>query len=161
MTRYSNRLYNFLRRRAFNEADAEDLAQDTLVRAWTKIGTYKAGMRFSTWLFTIGTHLAATRARAKRLPTAVGLIEEPRESRIEADGPDELAVRVWRRADEVLPADQRSAVWLRYAEDLGVPEIARVLGKSRVNVRVMLFRARRTLAAELDAMQSNGKDGKR
>lgn len=159
VTRYANRLFNFLRRRAINEADAEDLAQDTFVRAWTKIGTYKPGMRFSTWLYTIGTHLAATRARAKRLPMAVGLAEEPGAVRVEADGPDELAVRIWRRADEVLPADQRSAVWLRYAEDLGVPEIARVLGKSRVNVRVMLFRARRTLAAELEAMQSNGKDG--
>ena len=163
VTRYTNRLYNFLRRRALNDADAEDLTQDTFLRAWTKIGTYKRGMRFSTWLYTIGTHLGATRARARRLPMAGSIVVEPaapsdgRAAR--ADGPDELAVRMWRAAEEILPDEQRSAVWLRYAEDLGVAEIARVLGKSRVNVRVMLFRARRALVAELARIESNGKDG--
>jgi RNA polymerase sigma-70 factor (ECF subfamily) len=159
VTRYSNRLFNFLRRRAPSEADAEDLTQDTFVRAWTKIGTYKAGMRFSTWLYTIGTHLAATRARTRRLPVSGTLISEPAAAPHSMDGPDELAVKLWQAADLVLPDDQRSAVWLRYAEDLGVPEIARVLGKSRVNIRVMLFRARRTLAAEIAKLEGNGKDG--
>jgi RNA polymerase sigma-70 factor (ECF subfamily) len=162
VTRYSNRLFNFLKRRAPSDADAEDLTQDTFVRAWTKIGTYKAGMRFSTWLYTIGTNLAATRARTRRLPMAGTLAAEPAAAETgPGDGPDELAVRLWRAADEVLPEEQRSAVWLRYAEDLGVPEIARVLGKSRVNIRVMLFRARRTLAAELAKIDGNGKDGAR
>jgi len=162
VTRYSNRLFNFLRRRAPSDADAEDLTQDTFIRAWTKISTYKPGMRFSTWLYTIGTHLAATRARTKRLPISGTLIAEPAAPSASANqGPSDLAVRLWQAADEILPPDQRSAVWLRYAEDLGVPEIARVLGKSRVNIRVMLFRARRTLAAELTKMESNEKDGVR
>jgi RNA polymerase sigma-70 factor (ECF subfamily) len=161
VTRYANRLFNFLRRRAPSEADAEDLTQDTFVRAWVKIGTYKPGMRFSTWLYTIGTHLAATRARAKRLPIAGTIVIEPPCKNVATDGVNELAARVWSAADELLPLEQRSAVWLRYAEDLGVPEIARVLGKSRVNVRVMLFRARRTLAAELQRIEADKKDGVR
>ncbi len=163
VTRYTNRLYNFLRRRALSDSDAEDLTQDTFLRAWTKIGTYKRGMRFSTWLYTIGTHLGATRARGKRLPMAGSMALEPVASSDgragRADGPDELAVRLWRAAEEILPSEQRSAVWLRYAEDLGVAEIARVLGKSRVNVRVMLFRARRTLISELARVEGNRKDG--
>lgn len=162
VTRYSNRLFNFLRRRALSDADAEDLTQDTFVRAWTKMATYKPGMRFSTWLYTIGTHLAATRARAKRLPMAGELLAEPAVAPAAiGDGPDIRAIRLWQAADRVLPEDQRSAVWLRYAEDLGVEEISRVLGKSRVNVRVMLFRARRTLAAELLKIDPDGKDGGR
>lgn len=161
VTRYTNRLFNFLRRRAPSEADAEDLTQDTFVRAWVKIGTYKPGMRFSTWLYTIGTHLAATRARAKRLPIAGTIVVEPACNNVATEGVNELAARVWSAADELLPPEQRSAVWLRYAEDLGVPEIARVLGKSRVNVRVMLFRARRTLAAELQRIEADKKEGVR
>lgn len=145
-----------------SEADAEDLTQDTFVRAWTKIGTYKPGMRFSTWLYTIGTNLAATRARVKRLPMSGELLMEPAiASAADGDGPDPTAVKLWQAADRVLPEDQRSAVWLRYAEDLGVEEISRVLGKSRVNIRVMLFRARRTLAAELVKIEQSGKDGGR
>lgn len=159
VTRYSNRLFNFLRRRTPSDADAEDLTQDTFVRAWTKIGTYKLGMRFSTWLYTIGSHLAATRARAKRLPISGTILAEPAAAMVSADGVDDLALRLWKAADEILPDDQRSAVWLRYAEDLGVPEIARVLGKSRVNIRVMLFRARRTLALEVAKFEDCGKDG--
>ncbi|MBX3402459.1 MAG: sigma-70 family RNA polymerase sigma factor [Phycisphaeraceae bacterium] len=160
VSRYATRLFNFLRRRARTEADAEDLAQETFIRAWTKLHTYRPGMRFSTWLYTIGTRLAATHARTRRLPEVGPPAVEPADPRnsAPADGPDPLAVALWSAADRVLPPEQRSAVWLRYAEDLAVGEIARVLGKSRVNVRVMLFRARRTLAAELARIESGGKD---
>jgi RNA polymerase sigma-70 factor (ECF subfamily) len=160
VSRYATRLFNFLRRRARTEADAEDLTQETFVRAWTKLHTYRPGMRFSTWLYTIGTRLAATHARSRRLPEVGPPAVEPADPRAAApaDGPDPRAVALWRAADALLPDDQRTAVWLRYAEDLAIDDIARVLGKSRVNIRVMLFRARRTLAAELARIEER-KDG--
>ena len=56
--RYQGRLYNFLLRRVGHADDAEDLAQDTFVRAWERIDRYRTTWRFSTWLFTIGSRLA-------------------------------------------------------------------------------------------------------
>ena len=113
-------------------------------------------MRFSTWLYTIGTRLAATHA-GRRLPEVGPPAIEPADMRpAPVDGPDPLAVAALARGRPRAAAEQRSAVWLRYAEDLAVDEIARVLGKSRVNVRVMLFRAAR-LAAELARIESGGR----
>ena len=55
---------------------------------------------------------------------------------------------LWDVADRILGETQRTALWLRYAEDLTPGEIARVLGKPRIAVRVMLHRAREALAGE-------------
>lgn len=60
---------------------------------------------------------------------------------------------MWRLVDEVLTDEQRAAVWLRYVEDLGISEIATVMSKSQVGVRVMLFRARAALAERMRDME--------
>jgi RNA polymerase sigma-70 factor (ECF subfamily) len=74
---------------------------------------------------------------------------------VQADPGGELArteerSTLWSIADRVLESEPRSALWLRYAEDLSVPEIAKVMGRSSVSVRVMLFRARAKLGRHLE-----------
>lgn len=157
---FEGRLFNFLLRRVGVPADAEDLTQETFVRAWERIGQYDPQWRFSTWLFTIGARLAAGRARAARVP-AVGFGHEDnvawaRLGRAGGNGEPttwqgsatdavEAGRRLWDLARHVLNDDQYTALWLRYAEDLAPREIACVLGRSAVGVRVMLFRARAAL----------------
>jgi DNA-directed RNA polymerase specialized sigma24 family protein len=51
--------------------------------------------------------------------------------------------------DRALTQEQRTAVWLRYVEDMAMQDIAEVMGKSQVGVRVMLHRARHTLARHM------------
>ena len=63
---------------------------------------------------------------------------------------------VWLLAGRVLSVEQRSALWLRYAEDLSIEEVARILDKRRVTVRVLLFRAREALAGHLNARHPAG-----
>jgi RNA polymerase sigma-70 factor (ECF subfamily) len=150
------RLYNFLLRRA-GPHDAEDLAQETFIRAWQRIDQYRPRWRFSTWLFTIATRLAA--ARARRIGAGRGLsladAPEPAGPAQPAHATDEGA-RLWAMVDETLGPEQRSAVWLRYAEDLSMHEIALVMGKSEVAVRVMLHRARAALAERWRGQQQPG-----
>jgi len=55
----------------------------------------------------------------------------------------------WRLARRHLSDTQYEAIWLRYAEDMNIPDIARAMGKTQITVRVLLFRARQTLAAKL------------
>jgi DNA-directed RNA polymerase specialized sigma24 family protein len=57
--------------------------------------------------------------------------------------------RLWLVAEAKLNHEQRTALWLRYAEGLSVGEIATILGRSQVGVRVLLFRVRQTLIAHL------------
>ena len=68
--------------------------------------------------------------------------------------PDEL---IWETADRILTDSQRTVLWLRYAEELSNGEIARVLGRSQISVRVTLFRAREALAAHEQVDRSRRK----
>jgi RNA polymerase sigma-70 factor, ECF subfamily len=147
---FQERLFNFLLRRA-SVQDAEDLTQETFIRAWQRIGLYRSKWRFSTWLFTIATRLAAGRARRIGSVPALTLTDDPRAAGLPHAGLEhaEESSRIWALVDEVLSPEQRAAVWLRYAEDLSMQEIAVVMGKSEVGVRVMLHRARGLLAERL------------
>lgn len=152
--RFSGRVHSFLLRR-LSSADAEDLTQEAFIRAWQRIGTYNPRYRFSTWIFTIATRLAISHGRTDR---------RGRERPLNADGgfrhkgtepgagmaAREERVRVWDVVEEVLSPEQQTAVWLRYVEDMAIADIARVMGRSQVGVRVMLFRARGVLSEHLE-----------
>lgn len=152
VARYESTLFNFLLRRTSSVEDAEEIAQDAFVRAWQKISSYDSRWSFSTWLFTLARRLAATRGRSARpIPNghealdAVSVQADPGGALTDT----EERASLWSIADRVLEKDQCSALWLRYAEDLSAAEIAEVLGRSTVSVRVMLFRARARLAQYL------------
>jgi RNA polymerase sigma-70 factor (ECF subfamily) len=149
--RFEGRLFNFLRRRTGSTHDAEDVVQDTFVRAWQRIDQYDARWQFSTWLFTIAHRLAITQGRRRqREVTWAGADELPtvgRDDPARAVDDREHCGLLWDTADRILSDSQHMVLWLRYAEELSNKEIARVLGRSQISVRVTLFRAREALAA--------------
>lgn len=153
---FEARLFNFLLRKVGNRVDAEDLTQEAFLRAWRRIGSYRSRWKFSTWLYTIASRLAISHARQRGSGRVVRIADED-----QRETPREAVVEdrawVWRLVDEVLTEEQRTAVWLRYVEDMGIGEIAAVMGKSHVGVRVMLFRARSVLAEQMES--SEGKRG--
>ncbi len=156
--RFELRLFNFLLRRTASRADAEDLTQEAFIRAWERIHRYEPRWRFSTWLFTIAARLAVSHHR-KRRPTLRWIEAEdehaphsPATPHGEPDRDTDLAAgaKLWALAGRVLTPEQHTGLWLRYAEDMSIDEIAVVLKKSQVGVRVMLFRARQVLAEQLE-----------
>ena len=151
--RFEGPLFQFLRVRTGNADEAEELAQEAFLRAWTNLHRYDSRWRFSTWLFTVAKRLAASRhrRRAGRTEQSADVLEGVA---VDADPASIAGVRdeqghLWRTADRVLKVEQRSALWLRYAEERTVEEIANILGKRRVTVRVLLFRAREALGKHL------------
>jgi RNA polymerase sigma-70 factor (ECF subfamily) len=158
--RFEVRLFNFLLRKV-SRTDAEDLAQETFVRAWERIGSYDRRWRFSTWLFTIASRLAVShyRKRSAAAPRAEFAPDQgPGEADRDVEADCRLGRRLWALAAS-LGADQHEALWLRYAEDLSIPEIAEVMRKSHVGVRVCLFRARQALAGKLEAQNEEARNG--
>ena len=146
VVRFRPQLVAFLARRLADAADAEDAAQETLVRAYDHLAQYDAARPFATWLFAIGKNVAANHAIARTR----------RDAREQASGPAALAVDdasaasdLWQRAAAVLSPDAYRALWLRYAQGLTVREIAGELRRSSVAIKVMLFRARRRLLQEV------------
>ncbi len=148
--RFEGRLLNFLRRKTGSTHDAEDLAQEAFVRAWQRFEQYDPRWQFSTWLFTIAHRLAITHRRRHVVATFCDTLEL---AAVDRDDPARLLAdreqggQLWETADRILTETQRTALWLRYAEDLSNTDIAAITGRSRVSVRVTLFRAREALAA--------------
>lgn len=164
VTRFESRLFNFLLRRTGSAAAAEDVAQDAFVRAWERIGSYDPTWRFSTWIFTIASRMAVT-AHRRRRPTGPVEVAD-RVGRLDPDvGRAEHVARegarLWSLAQQVLGDEQHTALWLRYAEDMSIGEIAQVIGRTQVGVRVALFRARQRLAqAAREAGMTDDRDAR-
>ena len=151
--RFDGRLYNFILRRVGNASDAEELTQETLLRAWKNIQRYRPTHRFSTWVFTIGARLSINHLRSARVRLAVNAEPQTVDESCPSSALDDAEMRrtLWDAVDETLTESQRAALWLRYAEDMSMQDIARILGKTNVGVRALLFRARTALAARLES----------
>lgn len=152
VTRYERRLFNFLLRRVPCAADAEDIAQEAFLRAWQSIDRYDPTWEFSTWLYTIArrlaaNELAAARRRARYQPATGAHAQSTDPAQIVADR--ESQTNLWTIAQRVLNPDQQTALWLRYSEQMSVQDIAAILGRTSVSVRVLMFRARRAIADEM------------
>jgi RNA polymerase sigma-70 factor (ECF subfamily) len=150
--RYELRIFRFVLQLCRNWADAEELTQETFVRAFQAIKQFDDRRPFCPWIFTIARRKCIDRYRAEPAAATAPLPEEPdyqtpAEILAQCDERDDL----WRRARQGLPDKQFQALWLRYAEDMDVIEIARVLRTNRTHVKVLLFRARRSLGRLLPA----------
>lgn len=142
--RYHARVFAFLLTLTRHRQDAEDLTQDTFVRAWNKIHRYDPALPLLPWLFTIARRqsIAALR-KARPLPPELPFPAEPE--------PASPALELWAIAKRRLMPDAYSALWLHYREDLPLKEVGSVLGKREGAVKVLLHRARKTLADSLRA----------
>ena len=146
--RYGARLFHFLHHKTGNAQDAEDLVQDTFVRAYQNIHRYSGSWKFSTWLFTIARRLASSHYRSLRCSQSVAEVEGDSLEPGEMVTQEEARQNLWAMA-RGLSRNQYQALRLRYAEDMSIKEIAKVLRKSQVNVKVILYRARVNLAERL------------
>jgi RNA polymerase sigma-70 factor, ECF subfamily len=146
-------LVHFLLRRTGCLADAEDLAQDAFVRAHRSLASYSPKWRFRTWLFTIAHRLAINlshrRRRTGQASSALDALESSAAEACDLVAADESRQSLWKTATAVLAADEVSALWLHYVEELSTAEVAQVLARSRVAVKTMLFRARKRLEPHL------------
>jgi len=153
--RYENRIYSFVFQSCGHDADAREVTQDTFVRAFEAIAQFDPRRPFAAWLFTIARRKGIDCFRA-RIPDGGQAGPE----QLDPDDPAELLARrdeaqaLWRRARASLPDSQFHSLWLRYAEDMDIADIARVLGKTQTHVKVLLFRARHTLAADWEGAHS-------
>jgi RNA polymerase sigma-70 factor (ECF subfamily) len=152
-------------------ADAEDLAQEAFVRAYTKLKTLKPGVPFEYWIMRIAANLCLDRIRKDRrraeqpfsqLGAETGDWLDQRLNSATSDEPrgfeerfasKQLLQRVLPRID---PKD-RLVLHLLYTEGRDVAEIAQILGWSKPNVKVRAFRARRVLGRAIEELLANRK----
>jgi RNA polymerase sigma-70 factor (ECF subfamily) len=146
--RYGIRLFKFLHYKTASFQDTEDLVQDTFIKAYENIHRYRVSWKFSTWLFTIAERLAFSHLRRSRSFQVAGKVESGGPEPGQMIEEQETYQSLWTMAGD-LSRNQYQALWLKYAQDMSIKEIARVMRKSQVNVKVLLYRARVNLAKKL------------
>jgi RNA polymerase sigma factor (sigma-70 family) len=134
------RLRRYARALLGERAAADDLVQDTLERAWSKLHLYRRGTDLRAWLFTVMHNVHVNRLRSAR-PTDP-LEDEMPELAQRATQEDALVVRDLERAVAALPVAQRQVLLLVALEDLSYQETARVLDIPIGTVMSRLARAR-------------------
>jgi RNA polymerase sigma-70 factor (ECF subfamily) len=134
------RLRRYARALAGERAAADDLVQDTLERAWSKLHLYRRGTDLRAWLFTVMHNVHVNRLRASR--PADPLEDEMPELAQRATQGDALLVRDLERAVAALPEGQRQVLLLVALEDFSYEETARVLEIPIGTVMSRLARAR-------------------
>lgn len=145
---YQGPVYNLCYRMLGTAPEAEDAAQETFVRMYTKLHTYQPERKLSSWVLSIASHYCIDRLRRRR-GQWLSLDDEPIATMLPSHdrGPEESALREESR-DEVqrlvdtLPPAYRVPLVLRYWYDLSYTEIAEVMGLTVQAVKSRLHRAR-------------------
>jgi RNA polymerase sigma-70 factor (ECF subfamily) len=141
------------RRLLRSPADAEDAAQETFVRAWRSLGTWRRDAPLRAWLLTIAVNACRTHGGRLRPVDPLESAPEPADPRTRADGAleEDDARRAVRGAVASLPPRQREVVVLKVFSDMTHEDVAGALGLSVGAVKAHLHQAvanlRRRLAA--------------
>lgn len=165
MARYQDRIYGFALRFTANPTDAEDVTQETFLKAYRSIRRFRGDAKFSTWLYQIAKNQCINRfhrGRRRFVHRSVSLDEVGLDQglpllQLETDAPSPEATSI---ADEThaqlaaaiasLEPHYRAALILRDVEDLDYGEIAQILAVPVGTVKSRIHRARAELRARLD-----------
>lgn len=151
---YAPQVYRLALRMLGDEDEAEDLLQETMVRAFRGLRSFRGDASFGTWLYAIASNRCLTRRNWRKRQLATVTFDDLRDPGSSIVDPEEQLInrehslRVQRLLN-ALPSPMRLLIVLRYIEGLSCHEIAQVLGCTTETVRVRLFRARAAFRALL------------
>jgi RNA polymerase sigma-70 factor (ECF subfamily) len=159
--KYQHRVVAQIGRYVHDWSEAQDVAQDTFLRAYRAMGTFRGDAQFSTWLHRIAVNTAKNHLVAhKRRPPGEDIDIEDAEQFESAlrlrdnDTPERELMRqemeqTVMRAVEALPEELRAAITLREVEGLSYEEIAQQMQCPIGTVRSRIFRAREAIDVQL------------
>jgi len=150
--RYYRSIYTVVYRIVKNPTEAEDVTQEACMKAYFQLAMYDNTYKFSTWMLTIGSHLAIDYLRKRRVYTLS--LDEATDVQLISDAgltPEQtLMEKEYKKHVQVylkqLPPKYRTAIFLRYWRNLSYDEISQSLSISPVVVKARLHRARELLS---------------
>lgn len=158
---YKDKVFQLCFRMVGNSHEAEDLAQEAFVRAYTHINSFNQNLKFSTWLYRIATNLCIDRLRKKKpdffldaeIPGNEGLTmysQIPSKNVLPEDQVVSLEIQQ-QIQDEIskLPEKYRSVIVLKYIEELSLNEISTILELPLGTVKTRIHRGREALRHQL------------
>lgn len=167
VVRYQHRIISVITRYVHDWADAQDVAQDTFIRAYRALGNFRGDSQFYTWLYKIAINTAKNWlvAQGRRPPTddidAADAVQYETGSRLrDVDTPEQELMRqeieqTVASTVEALPVELRMAITLREVDGLSYDEIAETMGCPIGTVRSRIFRARDAIDQKLRPLLDN------
>lgn len=139
-------IYYYVSRLVGQVQDAEDVTQETFVKAFRALHKVDTSRPLLNWLYTIARRTALNHLRARREwselpPDPVSDGPAPREEIEER----ETISGIWTRARRLLKAAEFEALWLRFGENMSVEETAQSTGRSSSSIKTLIYRARQRL----------------
>jgi RNA polymerase sigma factor (sigma-70 family) len=152
MHRMTPRVYRQAYRMLGDQAEAEDVAQEAMLKLWKIAPDWRQGeAKVTTWLYRIVANLCTDRLRKRRPNDSLDSVAEPEDGA--ASVPDQMQDQTrsfaLNEALDQLPDRQKQAVVLRHLEELTNPEIAEVMGVGVGAVENLIARGKRALAGLL------------
>ena len=161
--RHADRLYGVVLRFVADADEAEEVTQETFLRAWRSIGKFELRSQFFTWLYRIGINEAKRRAERRPPPGRIASIDDtPIENAPDwSDAPEFRAEqghlrRVLEDAVRALPIKYRTALILRDVEGLSTEEAAEVMELGEAAFKSRLHRARLAVRRAVDQYYLQG-----
>lgn len=154
---YEKNVYNLALRMVKNPEDAQDMTQESFIRAYNSLSSFRGESRFSVWLYRIVSNVCLDHIRAASRRPAVSLSTENDEGESveleiadESKSPQELLERKMtreavRRGLELLPSEHRQILLLREIQGFSYDEISEILSLEHGTVKSRIFRARKKL----------------
>ncbi len=154
-------LYNFARWLVHNSSDAEDLVQETYLKALRNFASFQSGSNFRAWMFRIlkNTFLSSCSTLEQRMTAAMVSEEDGRELAVDMETPETILMnrsnsQLVQRAIDDLPLHYREALLLCEVEEMSYQEIAEILSIPIGTVMSRLARARKSVRRSILAASS-------
>lgn len=166
--KYQHRVRAIVGRYLRDHGEVDDVVQESFIKAYRALGSFRGDSQFYTWLYRIAVNTAKNFlvARSRRPPTSDVELEDAEhfsgnDGLIDLDTPENLAEgeelrAVVESAIRALPEDLRVAITLREFEGLSYEDIAGVMGCPVGTVRSRIFRAREAIDARVQALMRGG-----
>lgn len=156
---HKNKIFNLAFRICGNREDAEEVSQDSFLKAYRSIREFRMKSSFSTWLFRIVYNTAISKIRSRKERT-ISLSDYPSESfefsginEFDEDSDREHKKYIVNQALIKLTAEERAVISLYYYDDMTIDEIAEVTGSGKSNIKVKLFRARQKMLETIEKFE--------
>ncbi|MFK7813930.1 MAG: RNA polymerase sigma factor [Maribacter sp.] len=150
--RYKHMVFTLASKILKNHEEAEEVAQDVFVKAYTALITFKGDSKFSTWLYKIAYYRSLDELKKQKRRLNTSSIDSDAEFHLSEmeNALDTLEANerkhAIKSAIEELPPDDAVVITLHYFEDLSLKEIAAIMNLESNTVKVRLFRSRKRLA---------------
>ena len=154
--RYKTMVFTLALQITGSREEAEEVAQDTFVKAYHSLKNFKGKAKFSSWLYRIAYNTAISNLRGKEKMGISIYRTDLHESLSEDDGTGQESLSEAERREylqialDSLDADEKCLVIWYYYEERALEEIAQIAGLTKTNAKVRLFRARKKMLAVLE-----------